>query len=162
MNCVPALQSSTGRPTLRVVRRLCGALSTSMIKYLWALMACTFLLSVYNWYVEGYFSFGGFCISNIGAVAAPILATLTLQSVSKFYGLSYYLPFKLVAVLSVSLSLVAYAYYALSGRAENSGTSAAQMHVILVPVVLLSLTLAALLAAFLASVILKLVERKDA
>lgn len=100
-------------------------------------------------------------MANLGAVAAPMLATLILQGVSKFSGLSY-LPFKFVAFLSVGLSLVAYAYYALNGRAENSSTSAAQMHVILAPVVLLSFTLAASLVALVASVILRLVERKHA
>ncbi|WP_445357318.1 hypothetical protein ACJJIC_15035 [Microbulbifer sp. ANSA002] len=132
-----------------------------MIKYLWILIAFTFLLSAYNWYEEGYFSFLGFCVANLGAVATPILATLILQGVSKFSGLPD-LPFKFSAVLSVVLSLVAYAYYALNGRAENSGTSAAQMHVIVVPIVLLSFTLLTSLMALVTSVVFKLSEGKNA
>ena len=132
-----------------------------MNRYLWAIIPFTFFLSAYNWYDEGNFSFWGFFVANLGAVAAPILATMTLQGVSKFSGLPN-LPFKFAAVISVGLSLVAYAYYALNGRAENSGTSAAQMHVILAPVVLLSFTLAVSLIALVVSVTLKLVEGRNA
>ncbi|WP_444945493.1 hypothetical protein ACJJIP_15170 [Microbulbifer sp. VTAC004] len=132
-----------------------------MNKYLWVLIAFIFLLSIYNWYEEGYFSFWGFCVANLGAVAAPILANLILQGVSKFSSFPQ-LPFKLVAIFSVALSMVAYTYYTLNGRAENSDTSATQIHVIVAPIVLLLFTLAAELMALVICSMLKLAERKNA
>jgi hypothetical protein len=130
-----------------------------MHKVLWVIISFVFALSVYNWFEEGHFT--GVVFSNFGFIAGPSLTVLTSHVVSRTKALPS-LPFSVVAVFSVVLSLVAATFYALNGRAENSNTSASQMHVVIVPLVLFAINLTALLLAFTASILIKFKVRKIA
>jgi len=130
-----------------------------MHKVLWVIISFVFALSVYNWLEEGHFT--GFVFSNFGFIAGTSLTVLTSHVVSRTKALPS-LPFSVVAVFSVVLSLVAATFYALNGLAENSNTSASQMHVVIVPLVLFAINLTALFLAFTASILVKFKVRKIA
>jgi hypothetical protein len=130
-----------------------------MNKVLWVLITLTFALSVYNWYEGGYFI--GFAITNFGAIAAASLAASISYGVSRTQALPAS-PFKVVAIFSAALSLIAYTFYAFNGRAENSDTSAAQMHVVIAPILLFAVTIFALFLALVASLVFKLWRRRNA
>ena len=130
-----------------------------MHKVLWVIISFVFALSVYNWFEEG--NSVGFVFSNFGFIAGPSLTVLTSHVVSRTKALPH-VPFSVVAVFSVVLSLIAATFYALNGQAENSNTSASQMHVVIVPLVLFAINLLALLLAFTASILIKFKVRKIA
>lgn len=136
-----------------------AALGIKMNKILWVIISFIFALSVYNWFEEGHFM--GFIFSNFGFIAGSSLAVLTSNAVSRTRVLPA-LPFSVVAVLSVILSLVVSIFYAFNGQSENSNTSTSQMHVVIVPLVLLVINVLALLLASLASVLIKFSRRNIA
>jgi len=129
----------------------------SMNRALLILIVFTFSLSVYNWYDEGHLI--GFAFTNFGAIAASTLTTVISYGVSRSQVIPV-IPFKVAAIFSVVLSLAVYSFYALNGRAENSSTSAGQMHVVIVPIFLFAITIATLLIATITSVTIKLMARK--
>ena len=130
-----------------------------MHKVLWVIITFVFALSVYNWFEEGHVN--SFVFSNFGFIAGTSLTVLTSHLISRTRALPS-LPFIVVAVFSVVLSLIAATFYALNGQAENSNTSASQMHVLIVPLVLFAINLLALLLASTASILIKLKGRKIA
>lgn len=130
-----------------------------MTKVLLIAIVLTFLLSVFNWYEEGYYQ--GFVFSNFGAVLGAVLSTVAYSFISKRKWLPK-LPFAIAASVTTGISLSAYIFYALNGQAENSSESAGQVHVILVPMLLTAVGIALLLAALLVAWLQKVVATSNA
>ena len=128
-----------------------------MSKFLVLVILLTFILSIFNWYEEGHFH--GFFFSCFGAVFGAIISLGCFHLVSTKSQLPN-LPFAVSTVLMCFFSLIAYSYYAINGQAENSSQSAAQMHVIVVPILLTAISLCFTGLAFLSSLLIKYTGRK--
>jgi hypothetical protein len=127
-----------------------------MIKFLNFGNVTIFILAVLNWYGEGHFL--GFFWASLGATLGSVVATSAYWVVSNKTRLPK-APFAAVAIVITALSLIVYAYYAFNGQAENSATSAGQMHIVLMPIMLALISIAGLLLAFATSLLQMLVAR---
>lgn len=113
-------------------------------------------MSVFNWYQEGHYQ--AFFIACFGSIFGASLLVLVCWFISrKKWFLS--MPFEIAAMVVTFLSFAVYTYYAFNGQAENSSTSAAQMHVILVPALLTSISITLISLAIFASLLHKVVQR---
>lgn len=130
-----------------------------MIKFLWLLIALTFLMSVFNWYEEQHFY--GFFFTNLGAVSGAIIST-TAYWLSSCQQRLRSLAFGIGATITTGLSFGLYLYYATNGKAENSSESAAQMHTLLAPAVLTAIAIFLLLLSIAISIIQKYVKNRIA
>jgi len=130
-----------------------------MIKFLWLLIALTFLMSVFNWYQEQYFY--GFFFTNLGAVSGAIISTAAYWVSSRQRRLPT-LAFGISAAITTGLSFGLYLYYAINGKAENSSESAAQMHTLLTPAALTAIAIFSLLLSIAISITNKHVKNRIA
>ena len=116
----------------------------------------TFILSVFNWYQEGHFQ--GFFLSCFGAIFGASSAVLIYWFVSSKRLLPT-LPFRVAALLAVLFSLIVYGYYAFNGPAENSSSSAAQMHIVIAPFLTTLISFLLLSLAMVVAMVQKLVRQ---
>jgi hypothetical protein len=136
-----------------------GVRHTSMIRVLWSIIIVTFLLSIFNWYEEGYFI--GLLFTNLAAVFSGVISTLLFMlSIRRQWACRK--TFKIVALLSVLFGFAGYLFYAINGQAENSSTSAAQMHVIVFPILHAMVTAFLFLSAMIVTFALKVFGSKYA
>jgi len=109
---------------------------TTNSKILWSLVAVTFLLALYNWYDEGHFVM--FQTNFLAILAGSIAIVVSTKSSKKTPRIAVL--YTIAAYLLVIFGLVAYTFYAFNGPAENSSESAGHMHIIMFPILHITLT----------------------
>jgi len=120
------------------------------------MVAITFLMALYNWYDEGHFQlFQTNFLAITGSSLAIIVSTKSSKKCPRLRVL-----YTIAAYFLVALGLLVYTVYALNGPADSLH-SAAHMHIIIFPMIHITLTIFSLAIIEVIGIILNIFSPKN-
>lgn len=118
----------------------------------------TLLLAFYNWHDEGHSQF--FLVSTFGSIAGACFST-GLYRLATTNNWANHAGYGVAAFSVTFISLAVYGYYGFNGPAENSNESSAHMHIIVMPILLLSVSVFMSLVFVLVSLVRSFKSRQN-